>query len=218
MIRDGENVKHAGYITDIITDLSLEWLEKRDKSKPFLLMCQHKAPHREWSPALRHLGHNGDRVYPEPDTLFDDYAGRGMAEREQDMTHRQDAYAARRQTRHARRSSRPNSSGHGTPITSRATRRSDKAQSAGHGISCAGDINATCTITSAASRRSTKASAACSSTWTTKGLADNTIVVYARTKASTWASMAGSTSAGSSRSRCARRCSSAGRASPRPAA
>ena len=36
-------------------------------------MCQHKAPHREWEPALRHLGHDNDRVYPEPDTLFDDY-------------------------------------------------------------------------------------------------------------------------------------------------
>ncbi len=86
MIRDGQNVKHQGYVTDIITDLSLEWLKARDKSKPFLLMCQHKAPHREWAPALRHLGHNGDRVYPEPDTLFDDYAGRGKAERTQDMT------------------------------------------------------------------------------------------------------------------------------------
>lgn len=86
MIRNGENVRHEGYTTDIITDLSLDWLRKRDKSKPFLLMCQHKAPHREWSPALRHLGHNGDRVYPEPETLFDDYAGRGPAEKAQDMT------------------------------------------------------------------------------------------------------------------------------------
>src|SRR5262249_47628915 len=50
------------------------------------LMCQQKAPHREWEPALRHLGHDGDRNYPEPDTLFDDYAGRGKAEHGQDMT------------------------------------------------------------------------------------------------------------------------------------
>lgn len=86
MIKNGERVKHEGYTTDIITDVSLDWLSKRDKDKPFLLMCQHKAPHREWSPALRHLGHDKDRKYPEPDTLFDDYAGRGKAEREQDMT------------------------------------------------------------------------------------------------------------------------------------
>ena len=86
MIHNGKRVAHEGYVTDIITDLSLEWLKSRDKSKPFLLMCQHKAPHREWSPALRYLGHDNDRVYPEPPTLFDDYAGRGKAERDQDMT------------------------------------------------------------------------------------------------------------------------------------
>jgi arylsulfatase A-like enzyme len=79
-------VQHQGYTTDIFTDLSLDWLRKRDKSKPFMLMCQHKAPHREWEPALRHLGHNGDRVYPEPETLFDDYSGRGLAVRDQKMT------------------------------------------------------------------------------------------------------------------------------------
>src|SRR5207237_10224086 len=61
-------------------------LKNRNKDKPFVLLCQHKAPHREWSPALRHLGHDKDRKYPEPDTLFDNYAGRGVAERTQDMT------------------------------------------------------------------------------------------------------------------------------------
>jgi arylsulfatase A-like enzyme len=86
MIRMGERIRNEGYVTDIVTDASLEWLEKRDKSKPFLMMMQHKAPHREWAPALRHLGHNGDRIYPEPDTLFDDYTGRGIAEKSQDMT------------------------------------------------------------------------------------------------------------------------------------
>ncbi len=86
MIDNGKQVKHEGYTTDIITDLSLDWLKKRDKSKPFLLMCQHKAPHRGWEPALRHLGHDHDRKYPEPPTLFDDYSGRGKAEHDQDMT------------------------------------------------------------------------------------------------------------------------------------
>ena len=86
MIRDGQQVKHEGYTTDLIGDFSVEWLKKRDKTKPFLLMCQQKAPHREWAPALRHLGWSGDRVFPEPDTLFDDYYGRGRAEKEQDMT------------------------------------------------------------------------------------------------------------------------------------
>lgn len=86
MIRNGKRVKHDGYVTDIITDRSLEWLRNRDRSKPFLLMCQHKAPHREWEPNLKYLGHDNDRKYPEPETLFDDYKGRGKAEQTQDMT------------------------------------------------------------------------------------------------------------------------------------
>jgi arylsulfatase A-like enzyme len=86
MIDNGQKVEHRGYTTDIITDVSLDWLKNRDPARPFLLMCQHKAPHREWEPALRHLGHDRDRKYPEPETLFDDYAGRGLAERDQQMT------------------------------------------------------------------------------------------------------------------------------------
>jgi arylsulfatase A-like enzyme len=86
MIREGQRVQHEGYTTDLITDFSIQWLENRDKSKPFLLMSQHKAPHGEWALALRHLGWNGERVFPEPETLFDDYSGRGRAEREQDMS------------------------------------------------------------------------------------------------------------------------------------
>lgn len=87
MIRNGERISHEGYTTDIVTNLALEWLtERRDSAKPFLLMCQQKAPHRAWEPNLKYLGHDGDQKYPEPDTLFDDYSGRGRAEREQDMT------------------------------------------------------------------------------------------------------------------------------------
>lgn len=86
MIHNGKRVKHDGYTTDIITDLSLDWLKQRDKSKPFVLMCQHKAPHRQWDPPLRHLDFDNDRTYPEPPTLFDDYSGRGKAEHDQDMT------------------------------------------------------------------------------------------------------------------------------------
>jgi arylsulfatase A-like enzyme len=86
MIDNGKQVKHEGYTTDIINDLSIEWLKKRDKSKPFLLMSQHKAPHREWEPALRHLGWDNDRKHPEPATLFDNYSQRGLAWRDQDMS------------------------------------------------------------------------------------------------------------------------------------
>jgi len=86
LIDNGKQTKHQGYVTDVITDLTIDWLKKRDRSKPFLMMSQHKAPHREWDPALRHLGHDHDRQYAEPDTLFDDYSGRGKAEHSQDMS------------------------------------------------------------------------------------------------------------------------------------
>lgn len=87
MIQNGKKVDHQGYCTDLITDFSIEWLRQRDKTKPFLLMTQHKAPHREWEPALRHLGWDDDRVYPEPDTLFDAFDGdRGLAWKDQDMS------------------------------------------------------------------------------------------------------------------------------------
>jgi arylsulfatase A-like enzyme len=86
MIRNGQRVKHEGYVTDIITDLTLDWLKnKRDPNKPFLVMCHHKAPHREWEPGLNHLADYDEVKFPEPDTLFDDYAGRGQAEKTQDM-------------------------------------------------------------------------------------------------------------------------------------
>jgi arylsulfatase A-like enzyme len=86
MIRDGQKVTHPGYVTDIVTDLSLNWLKQRDPTKPFLLLCWQKAPHRNWQPALRDLDFDHDRVYPPPASLFDDYAGRGLAEHDQNMT------------------------------------------------------------------------------------------------------------------------------------
>ncbi len=85
MIKMGERVKHQGYTTDIINDLTIDWIKNRDKSKPFLMMTQHKAPHREWSPPLRLLGWDKDRKYPEPKTLFDDFAGRSKAIADHDM-------------------------------------------------------------------------------------------------------------------------------------
>ncbi len=49
-------------------------------------MVHHKAPHRNWMPAERHLGVFNDSVFPEPDNLFDDYKTRSMAPKEQDMS------------------------------------------------------------------------------------------------------------------------------------
>ena len=77
---DGSRRRREGYCTDIVTELGLDWLKnKRDPHKPFMLMCQHKAPHRNWAPAARHLDlFPGD--VPEPETLRDDYAGRSAEE------------------------------------------------------------------------------------------------------------------------------------------
>ena len=80
MIRNGQYQRNVGYATDLITDRSIEWLsEHRDTGRPFLLMTQHKAPHRSWEPALRHLSMYADSALPEPATLFDDGAGRSPA-------------------------------------------------------------------------------------------------------------------------------------------
>ena len=86
MFRNGERVQHTGHTTAITTDLSLNWLDKRDKSKPFLLMAQHKAPHREWDPYPEYYEKYKDKVFPYPETFDDDYSGRGRAALEQDMT------------------------------------------------------------------------------------------------------------------------------------
>lgn len=67
----------TGYVTDVITDRTLEWLKNgRDKDQPFMLVYSHKAPHREWEPGPKHLTMYDDADIPEPPTLFDDYEGR----------------------------------------------------------------------------------------------------------------------------------------------
>ncbi|MEO2149171.1 MAG: sulfatase [bacterium] len=78
--------KHSGYTTDIITDLALDWLkEGRNGDQPFMMMVQHKAPHRHWQPPPRYLDRFDNIDIAEPDNLFDDYKGRGTAARIQDM-------------------------------------------------------------------------------------------------------------------------------------
>jgi arylsulfatase A-like enzyme len=86
MLTPGGTVKHVGYTTDIITDESLRWLkEMRDPDKPFLLLYQHKAPHRNWQPGPKYLHKYDDVTIPEPETLFDDYSGRGTPAHTQKM-------------------------------------------------------------------------------------------------------------------------------------
>ena len=78
MIEMGECATESGYITDIITEKSLKWLQNCDPNRPFFLMCHHKAPHREWEPHpnTRHLYTEKIAI---PKTFDDDYCNRGKA-------------------------------------------------------------------------------------------------------------------------------------------
>ncbi len=88
---DGRSVVE-GYATDIITDQSLDWLEHgRDRSKPFAILIHHKAPHRNFMPAIRHIQDYLGTQFPIPDNYFDHYDGRPAAEA-QEMNIYRDMY------------------------------------------------------------------------------------------------------------------------------
>jgi arylsulfatase A-like enzyme len=72
-------VRKPGYVTDIITDMALDWVG--DVDEPFALMVHHKAPHRAWEPDAAHALMYEDVDIPEPSTLFDDHATRSEAAR-----------------------------------------------------------------------------------------------------------------------------------------
>jgi arylsulfatase A-like enzyme len=75
------------HATTVITDRALNWLKTgRDEKKPFMLMVHYKAPHRHWEPNKKQKKAFSTRTFPEPDTLFDDYEGRGTAAHKQDMS------------------------------------------------------------------------------------------------------------------------------------
>ena len=74
-----------GYVTDLITDLAVNWLRNRDEGKPFCMLLHHKAPHRNWMPNLKHLSLFNDRDLPVPETYFDDYSTRSAAAHQQEM-------------------------------------------------------------------------------------------------------------------------------------
>ena len=77
-------INQPGYVTDVITDNALGWLDERDRGRPFCLLVQHKAPHEPWEFHERHADAFADAV-PEPPTLRDDYAGRASPAHEATM-------------------------------------------------------------------------------------------------------------------------------------
>lgn len=80
------NVKYDGYVTNIITDLGINWLEnQRDKEKPFCMFLHHKAVHRNWMADTLHLDLYEDKTFELPLNFYDDYDGR-IAAAEQEMS------------------------------------------------------------------------------------------------------------------------------------
>ncbi|MBN2853131.1 MAG: sulfatase [Clostridia bacterium] len=80
MVENGTSKVFEGYVTDIITDKCLEFLENRDEDKPFLLFCHHKAPHRPWLVSEEYRSHYIEDL-PVPETFDDDYKNRAEAAR-----------------------------------------------------------------------------------------------------------------------------------------
>ena len=64
------------YVTDVITERAVDFLDHRPRDKPFFLMVHHKAPHRPWQPTDEHAAHFAGAHIPEPVTFWDSYATR----------------------------------------------------------------------------------------------------------------------------------------------
>jgi arylsulfatase A-like enzyme len=78
--------RYEGYTTTVIGDQAIEWLDKRDRNRPFFLMVHNKAPHRHWCPEPKYFDKFRNIMLPVPENYFDDYSGRGRAAREQEMS------------------------------------------------------------------------------------------------------------------------------------
>ena len=87
MIRmNGDTVTEKGYTTNVINQIALEWLDARDRNKPFALFLHHKAPHRNFVPPLKYLELFHTKTFPEPPSLYNDTTGRGSAWKMQTMS------------------------------------------------------------------------------------------------------------------------------------
>src|SRR6478609_6878804 len=83
--KDGVVKRREGYVSDVIEDVSEDWLNNRDKSKPFCLVIGHKATHRVWIPDTQDMGKYDNVTFPLPSTFYDDYKNREAA-KVQDMS------------------------------------------------------------------------------------------------------------------------------------
>ena len=84
-IENGVQKRVPGYVTNITTDIAINWLDQRDTTKPFFLMYQQKAPHRNWMPEEKYYHLFDSTNFPVPSNYFDDYKTRTSAAKAQEM-------------------------------------------------------------------------------------------------------------------------------------
>lgn len=86
IMHSGDTIQRHGYLTNIITDRSINWLEnERDPQKPFCLLIHHKAIHRNWMPDTCDLELYEERTFSMPSNFYDNYEGR-VAAQQQEMS------------------------------------------------------------------------------------------------------------------------------------
>ena len=165
-----------GYVTDLITDKSLDFLRARDRERPFFLMCHHKAPHRHWEPDEKHADMYLNEDIPEPETLYDDYANRAAAAEAAEMR----------------------MGVHHTPLDLKTEIQHDLPEMELRKWAYQRYIKDYCAWWPAL----TTMSAACSITWTPRGWPKTPWSSTHRIRVSSWAITAGTTSVSCTKNRC----------------
>lgn len=79
---NNEVLEYDGYVTEIITDMTMDYIKNRDQDKPFFIMCNHKAPHDFWEFVDKYKDIFDDIDIPVPNSLFEDRAHRNEASRD----------------------------------------------------------------------------------------------------------------------------------------
>ncbi|MDZ7722223.1 MAG: sulfatase [candidate division KSB1 bacterium] len=84
--KTGHEQVYKGHSTDVITDLTLAWLENHENKRPFFLMCQFKAPHERWEYADRYRNFLKHTDLPDPESMWEDKGHRSPGSREYGYT------------------------------------------------------------------------------------------------------------------------------------
>lgn len=73
----GKKVNYRGYVSDVYTDIAIDWLRARQKDRPFFLAVHHKATHAHWEYPDRCSGVLLGQTVPEPPNLYEDIGASG---------------------------------------------------------------------------------------------------------------------------------------------